>query len=246
MKTVKIVIIISVLLIMLMPASSLLYSDGNTSSNSRISPSIACTSPPLWLFNGSFANYTVVDNGISTYLKYSISSVSFISGTYTVTLNSSYLRNNTISGNLNSTSVFPGANSTVLSYYNSGTVPPWLNATNKKFSVSTGVILKTGLGTYITDQISYKLVQVVNSQITYINGTNNMDTYSGIFLKGNQTLHYGNTWLNITLALASTNVPLRTQATNSSPNPDVYLVFAGIIAVVAVSGMFIYSYRKKH
>ena len=46
----------------------------------------------LWLFNGSFANYTVVDNGISTYLKYSISSVSFISGTYTVTLNSSYLR----------------------------------------------------------------------------------------------------------------------------------------------------------
>lgn len=213
----------------------------------QISPSVSSSSIPMWLFNGSYANYTGYYNGISMFENFSISKIDLSSGVYCVSIHTIYGGNLNLESHLNGTSSFTGANVSSLSCFNSGKEPPWINKSIfQTFIVNTGKIVNLRLGNYSADRVSYYAIQTVNSKPDYMNVSFYPETYSGLVLKENLSTHYGNTRNNVSISLNSTNVPLGAQATNPSGGPYVYIIIGGVVAAVAVSGGLIYFKKVKH
>ena len=70
----------------------------------QISPSVSSSSIPMWLFNGSYANYTGYYNGISMFDNFSISKIDLSSGVYCVSIHTIYGGNLNFESHLNGTS----------------------------------------------------------------------------------------------------------------------------------------------
>ena len=213
----------------------------------QISPSVSSSSIPVWLFNGSYANYTGYFNGISTFDNYSISKVDISSGVYYVSLHTGDGGNLNFVSHLNGTSYFNGANVSSLSYFNSGKEPLWINKSIfQTFTVKTGKVVNIRSGNYSADQVSYYAIRTVNSKPDYMNVSFYPETYSGLILQENFSTHYENTLSNYSDLLNSTNVPLGGQSTNPYSGPYVYIIIGGVVAAVAVAGVLIYFKKVKH
>ena len=243
-KIVKIALIFSIILIIILPVSSSLFSAGGTPVNSQIFPSISYTPTAKWIFNSSFANYTVRNNGNSSFECFFISDVNDTLGTFKVTYHTDFFKG-TFNSSFNKSYYFPGVNLSVLSYYNSGTAPPWFSHSNGTYSVIPGISLNTVLGTLYADQVFFKIETKINSTPYYSNGTNYIDRYSGIILKGNQSIHFGNHWENFSMALTSTNVPLGSPPPGAFGDLGLYWIIAGAAAVVTLASIFINAFRKR-
>ena len=243
-KIVKIALIFSVILIIILPVSSSLFSAGETPVNSQISPSISYTPTAKWIFNSSFANYTVRNNGNSSFECFFISDVNDTLGTFKVTSNVG-INKRTFNSSFNKSGYFPGVNLSVLSYYNSGTAPPWYSHSNGTYSIISGISLNTVLGTLSADQVFFKIVTKLYSVPYYSNGSNYIDSYSGIILKSNQSIHVGNIWRNFTFELTSTNVPLGSPPSGAFGDLGLYWIIAGVAAVVTLTSIIINAFRKR-
>ena len=243
-KIVKIALIFSVILIIILPVSSSLFSAGGTPVNSQISPSISYTPTAKWIFNSSFANYTAHNNGYSCYEYYFISDVNDTLGTFKVTYHTDFFKG-TFNSSFNKSYYFPGVNLSVLSYYNSGSAPPWYSHSNGTYSIIPGISLNTVLGTLSADQVFFKIVMKLFYGLRYSNGSNYIDSYSGIIIKGNQSIHFGNTRQNLTFELTSTNVPLGPPPPGAFGDLGLYWIIAGVAAVVTLTSIFINEFRKR-
>ncbi len=200
----------------------------------------------LWLFNGSFANYTGLYDGNQASFNFSISDVNLSAGTYYVTMHIPGLENRTIKWHTNISSIFPGVNATALSYFNSGDIPPWINRTiDRQFSVSTGIVMSTKLGNYSADEIQYNAINSIRGYMVYVNGTSSFDSYSGLVLKENVSTHNANSWENESYALVSTDVSLGSKAAVAGPNYTGYYIAGGITAAALVAGVGVYMVRRR-
>ncbi|MHB1709450.1 MAG: hypothetical protein ACYCT2_08270 [Thermoplasmataceae archaeon] len=223
-----------------------------TNSKSTDSPFInsapfEVSTETLWLFNGSFANYTGLYDGNQMSSNYSISGVNLSAGTYYVTTHIPGLENRTFKWYTNRPQIFPGANATGLSYFNSGEIPPWINRTiDKQFSVSTGKVISTKLGNYSADEIEYYAVNNINGHLVYINGTSYFDSYSGLVLKENLSTHNGNLWENESYTLVSTDVSLGNTSAATGANYMGYYIAGGVIAAAVAIGVGVYLVRRRH
>ena len=239
-------IVLIMFAVLLMPAIPLHHSTVQKSSDYQISPSNCVTDVPKWLFNGSYASYTGQDNAKNYFSNYSITGVNLSAGTYFVNFHTNLGINITNKSHLNQPSIFSGANVSALSYFNSGKEPPWVNrSVFQTFTVNTGEIVSTKLGSYSADQVTYYAIENIRNYMVYQNVSFYPGTYSGVMLKENVSIHYGNTWNNYSVSLNSTNIPLGGQATNPVYGPYVYFIVGGIIAAAAVSAGLIYFKKVK-
>lgn len=234
------------IVVLLAISSFSLMNSGSTHSSFSDHASSEAASGTVWLFNGSFAHYTGLSNGVNATFDYSISDVNLSAGTYYVSTIVNGLNESFISYT-NGSSIFPGANATSLSYFNSGKVPPWVNRTTvKQFSVYTKKITTTKIGSYSSDEIKYCAVYNIDGVPAYVNSTYFYDSYSGLILKGNVSLHRLQSWENESLELFSTNVQLGSELTVIAPNYTLYYIVGAVIAVAIVIGVGIYASRRRH
>lgn len=219
---------------------------GSTNSSFSNHASLEVTSGTLWLFNGSFVNYTGIKDGSNATFHYSISDVNLSAGTYYVSTNING-HNLTIKSYTNRSSVFPGTNATGLSYLNFGKTPPWINSTIfKQFSVFTDKKLNTRLGDYPSDEVKDYIIQSLNGLTIYTNGTFCFDRNSGLILKENLSMHYEQSWQNESFEIFSTNIPLGNNTNVMGQNFTIYYIAGAVIAVVIVSGVGIFLYRRRN
>ena len=248
MEDLKVIALVAIAIVLLAGIVSVTFTDSKSTDNpfDNASPFEVSTGT-LWLFNGSFANYTGLYDGNQMSFNYSISDVNLSAGTYYVTTHIPGLENKTFKWYTNRSSIFPGANATGLSYFNSGGIPPWINRTvDKQFSVSTGKVISTSLGDYSTDEIQYYANDSINGNAIYVNGTSYFDSYSGLSLRENLSTHSGNYWVNESYTLVSTDVPLGNKAVVAGANYTGYYIAGGVIAAGIAAGMGVYLFRRQH
>ena len=244
----KVISLVAIAIVLLAGALCVTFTNSKSIETPFVNASpFEVTTGTLWLFNGSFANYTGLYDGSQMSFNFSISDVNKSVGTYYVTTHIPGLENRTFKWYTNRSSIFPGANATDLSHFNSGVIPPWINRTiDKQFSVSTGKVISTSLGDYSTDEILYYAIDSINGNAIYVNGTSYFGSYSGISLRENLSTHSGNYWVNESYTLVSTDVPLGNNATVEGANYTGYYIAGGVIAAAIAVGLGVYLFNRRH
>ena len=163
---------------------------------------------PLWAFDGEYVNYTAFGMNftkpVSGYAYEEISGVNTNYGTIN-TSTIGHLKGYTFSSQYeNNTSwndFFNAYNSTDLSLLNQGKIPASVSESNgSPGTISAGVPLTTGMGTYLTDRLDF----TINTTEYQLRITLYVDQYSGLLI--GYTYSVGP--VNITLLLQSTNINL--------------------------------------
>jgi len=177
-------------------------------NNVQVSVGFTRNGAPVWAFDGEYANYTVSGkNGTKPVSGYIYEEISGVNTNYG-TINSSviggvkgYAFSSQYENNTSWNELFNAFNSTDLSLFNQGKTPA---SVNESFgfpeSVSTGISLRTGMGTFLTDRLDF----TTNTQEYTLKIILYVDQYSGVLL--GYTYSVGP--INITLLLQSTNTNL--------------------------------------
>ncbi len=221
-----------------------------TGNNANFSPETVSSSQiPIWLFNGSFAQYSVKSSTQGNFtLNDSISNVNLTSGTYLVLARTPSTNLGGIKMNLDKPSIFPAANKSDLSYINKGSEPPFENHTEVKlYRVFTGIVLGTRIGNYTVDRVTYQSIIVPpnNGTRIFLNGTNFISESSGLILQENVSIHQGSILTKETVLINKTNVPL-TSVSRSSPQAFYIYGITGAAIAVAIIVLSYLLVKKRH
>ncbi len=218
---------------------------------------------PVFVFNGSYANYTMNSSYNGHYfngtIRYKIDMVNLTIQTFNINMTSTVSSSGSSSNNLGTfanPSSFPGLNVTVLQDLNSGTVPknlfPGSVALFKNLTLTRDVSVTVPAGTFTTDELSMSNTTV--SLFLYI------ESYSGIVVKEKVVFKNGASNITTTLqmVLTGTNTPTSSPSSGSSSGPlggsafSIFgvgisylfiLIIVAVIVVVAVA--LIMMGRKK-